>query len=173
MMRRLRHISYLEQLMLLYLAGSVGGGILANLLGGELLEQIGSFGLMQEAQWLYGEERKTACAELLKQRMLQLGMGCLAGMTPLAAWLFRGAALMAGGGSAVLITICTLYGGWLGIWMFLKAMMPQMMCYLPVIVILAAGAEHGTQNMKRRVWLLLLALTAVGAMLEAYAPLES
>lgn len=168
-MRRLRRLSYEERLLLLFLVGSICGCMIANLLGGELLEQIGSFDFMSETSQFSTKEAHEASIWLLRRRMMQLGLGCLIGMTPIAIPAFSSGALLAGGGMAVMITICTVYGGWLGIWIFLKAALPQMLCYLPVVVILAAAAEHGTQRMKGRVWLLLVVLTAAGGLLEVFS----
>lgn len=165
-MRRGRNFSYMERVMMLFLVGSIAGSIIANLLSAELLEQIGSFDFMMSPKTVVPEKRKELWIQLGKRRMTQLGLGCLIGMTPLAMTAYAGLALMAGCALACLVVICTLYGGWMGIWLALKAVLPQGMCYLVVGSVLAAGAEQGIQNMKRRVWLLLAVLTALGSILE-------
>lgn len=170
-MKRFRRLTYLDKLRLLFLAGSISGCIIANLLGGELLEQIGSFDFIMEYQQPGAAMKKQLWMQVTKKRMMQLGLGGLVGMTPLAPWAFAAAAAVAGGASAVLISTCTIYGGWMGLGIFLGAVMPQYICYIPVAVILAAAAEHGTQSMKGKVWVLLAVLTAAGAALEVYFPL--
>jgi len=166
-MKRTRRISYTDRLLLFFLIGSIGGSIMANLLSRELLEQIGLLEYWEKGEHSRDMAWRDVLPAVLKQRGLQLGLGCLIGMTPLAVPAYTGLTLAAGAAMAVLISVCTLYGGWLGPWIVLRTMLPQWLLYGPVCVILAVAAEKGIDRMKGGAWLTVVMLMVAGAALEA------
>ena len=97
---------------------------MANLLSRELLEQIGLLEYWEMEDHSRDMAWRDVLTAVLKHRGLQLGLGCLIGMTPLAVSVYTGLALAAGAAVAVLISVCTLYGGWLGPWIVLRTIQP-------------------------------------------------
>lgn len=166
-MKKIRRVSYEDSLCLLFLVGSVGGCIIANLLGRELQEQLGYFDFLTAEGRLSGwGDRKYIWGVVLRQRVWQLGVGILLGMTAFGTIAYRGLALAAGFGAAVWISVCTIYGGWTGIGLFLKMVLPQGLCYIPVWCILAVGAEKGFAHMRLKAWLFMSGLFIAGTVLE-------
>ena len=85
-MRRRGKISFWNLWFFSMGAGVIAGTIWANLLGGELLSQIGYFdGLYKSGQIIDEEERRLLWRYVLIQRLWEAGFGGLLAMTPLAA----------------------------------------------------------------------------------------
>lgn len=97
-----------------------------------------------------------------------MGIGGLVGMTPLAKWAFGGIAMVFGFNSGLLISTFTLQSGWMGLFHFLKSVMPQWIFYGLGWVILAAGCENGLEKAKIRMWLLLVIAILAGTLLEVF-----
>ena len=172
-MKRIRGITYLDGLLLLFMAGSAAGCMIANLLSGELLRQLGYFDLTYtDMQTLDAGEKNQLWLYTLKRRMSQLALGGLIGMTPFARAAFFVLAFSTGFGCSVMISTCTLLNGWQGLTQFLRAVLPQGLPYMAVICLMAAASEQGLEKMKVKVWLLLALLTLLGTWLESGISLQ-
>ena len=159
-MRKLRLGSFPDLLFLLFAAGSIIGCVTANLLSKELLKQIGYFDSIYQWESSMGREER--------RRFLEVGTGALVGMTPLARGAFGGIAMAFGFGLGLLISTFTLERGWMGIFLFLKSVMPQWIFYGLGWVILAAGCDNGLEKAKLRMWLLLVMAVLAGTLLEVF-----
>ena len=84
-MRKIRRVSFWNLWLLLFVGGVLGGTIWANLLGRELLEQIGYFdGIFQTGMKMNHEEQWQLCRYVLSQRVGEVCFGGMLAMTPLA-----------------------------------------------------------------------------------------
>ena len=120
----------------------------ANLLSGELRTQLGCFEAVGGGGYSLGmEEKKQLWRYVLRKRLMEFGIGGLAGMTPLAAWIFGGISFVGGFGCSLMISMFTLYDGWMGIFSFSRLVLPQWIFYFTVWVILAVGVENGLEKM--------------------------
>ena len=116
-MRKIRRVSFWNLWLLLFVGGVLGGTIWANLLGRELLEQIGYFdGIFQTGMKMNHEEQWQLCRYVLSQRVGEVCFGGMLAMTPLAVPGYLILSFGTGFGMAVVITVFTLEKGWLGIW---------------------------------------------------------
>ncbi len=168
-MKKIRIGTFLDMLLLLFAAGSIIGCVSANLLSGELLKQIGYFDAVYQWENSMGMAKKGMFWKYtMKRRFLEMGMGALLGMTPLVKWAYGGIALMLGFNSGLLISTFTLERGWMGLFLFLRSVMPQWLFYGFGWVVLAAGSENGLERMKVRVWLLLALLVFTGTLAEVF-----
>ena len=168
-MRKIRLGAFSDVLFLLFAAGSIIGCVTANLLSGELLKQIGYFDSVYQWEYTMGmEEKGMLWRYTARRRFLEMGLGGLVGMTPLAKWAFGGIAMVFGFNSGLLISTFTLQSGWMGLFHFLKSVMPQWIFYGLGWVILAAGCENGLEKAKIRMWLLLVIAILAGTLLEVF-----
>lgn len=162
-------ITYQDRLLFCFLAGILGGTVIANLLGGELKQQIGYFDtLFLAEQALDMEGKRQMWFYVLRQRGLEFLGGWLLSVTVFSIPGFYVLSMMAGGSIAVVLSVITVQKGLMGLIFYLATVMPHALCYVPVALILAswAGEEH---HQLRPVGLVMLALLlVVGTASEAW-----
>lgn len=162
-------ITYQDRLLICFLAGILGGTILANLLGGELKQQIGYFDtLFLAEQALDREGKRQMWLYVLQQRGLEFLGGWLLSVTVFSIPGFYVLSLFAGGSIAVVLSVITVQKGMLGLVFYLATVMPHALCYIPVALILAAWAGEEHHQLRPFGLLLLLILLVVGTALEAW-----
>lgn len=168
-MRRRGRISFWNLWFLSAAAGIFAGTIWANLLGGELLSQIGYFdGIYKSGQGMDDEERRRLWRYVLGQRLWEAGFGGLLAMTPLAAAGYLTLSFGAGFVLASIITIFTLEKGVAGILFWLASVFPHGLCYLGVWAIWLTAVKDRKEPGKVRVWVLVGILAAGGSLLEVW-----
>ncbi|MBS5063273.1 MAG: stage II sporulation protein M [Hungatella hathewayi] len=162
-------ITYQDRLLICFLAGVLGGTIIANLLGGEMKQQIGYFDtLFLAEQGLNWEGKRQMWLYVLRQRGLEFLGGWLLSVTVFSIPGFYVLSLMAGGSIAVVLSVITVQKGVMGLVFYLASVMPHALCYIPIALILAswAGEEH---HLLRPLGLsLLVLLLVVGTASEAW-----
>ena len=85
-MKRMKRISFWNLWLVSIMGGILVGTIWANLLGGELLKQIGYFdGIFQTGKGLDRDARRQLWGYVVRQRLCEAGFGGLLAMTPVAA----------------------------------------------------------------------------------------
>lgn len=168
-MKKMGRNSFWNLCFLSVTAGVLTGTIWANLLGGELLGQIGYFdGIWRAGQTMDEGERRLMWRYVLAQRLWEAGFGGLLAMTPLAA---PGYLLLAFGGGfalASIITVFTLEKGAIGLVCWLASAFPQGLCYLGGWAVWTAAVGERQDLKKVRVWLLVGVLTVAGSLLEVW-----
>lgn len=153
---------------------SIMGGILvgtvwANLLGRELLKQIGYFeGIYEAGRNLSSQEQRQLWRYVLRQRLLEAGFGGMLTMTPIAVPGYLLLSFGAGIAVALMITVFTLEKGWIGLGYWLGSVLPQGLCYLMVWVIFAAVVKEQEDLKKVRIWMLTAILVIGGSFLEVW-----
>lgn len=153
---------------------SIMGGILvgtvwANLLGGELLKQIGYFdGIYEAGRNLSSQEQRQLWRYVLRQRLLEAGFGGMLAMTPIAVPGYLILSFCAGMAVALMITVFTLEKGWIGLGCWFGSVLPQGLCYLMVWVIFAAVVKEQEDLKKVRIWMLAGILVIGGSFLEVW-----
>lgn len=168
-MKKVHWGSFTDMLFLLFAAGSIVGCVTANLLSGELLKQIGYFdSIYQWGRSMGVEERGRLWRYTLKRRFGEIGVGALVGMTPLAKWAFYGFSMILGFNSGLIISTFTLESGWMGLFLFLRSVLPQWIFYGLSWIILAAGCDNGLEKIKVRVWVFLIFIILMGTFVEAF-----
>lgn len=168
-MKKVRWGTFQDILFLLFLAGNICGCVTANLLGRELLKQIGYFDSVYRFSTEMGfKEKAEFWCYVLKRRIMEFGIGSLVGMTPFALPAFAGLAAFFGFGCGLLISVFTLQHGWLGIGLFLRSVLPHWLFYMVVWTGLAMGAKDGLDKMKAHGWLFLVLVILAGSIAEAF-----
>lgn len=154
---------------MLFMGGVLAGTIWANLLGGDLLGQIGYFdGIYQNSKEMSDGERMELWLYVLKQRGWEAGFGGLLAMTSIAV---PGYLLLSFGAGMVIglsIAIFTLEKGGLGLGYWLASMMPHGLFYGVVWGILTVAVKESHDLKKLRIWFLIGILVIGGSLLEVW-----
>lgn len=168
-MKKIRWGLFQDWIFLLFLAGSICGCVTANLLGGELLRQIGCFDSVYNLDRNLGlKEKGELWCYVLKRRITEFGLGSLVGMTAFASAASCGLAVCLGFGCGLLLSVFTMQYGWRGLAWFLRVMLPHWPFYMTAWAGLALGAANGLEKMKVRGWLVFMALILAGTAAEAF-----
>lgn len=168
-MKKVRWGTFQDILFFLFLLGNICGCVTANLLGGELLRQIGYFDSVYRFSTEMGlKEKGQFWCYVLKRRIMEFGIGSLVGMTPLAFTAFAGLAAFFGFECGLLISVFTLRHGWMGIVLFLRTVLPHWLFYMAVWAGLAMGVKDGLDKMKVQGWFLLVLVILAGSIAEAF-----
>lgn len=151
------------------MGGVLAGTVWANLLGGELVKQIGYFdGVYQAGRQLGRQEQRQLWGYVLRQRLCEMGfMGMLA-MTPIAVPGYLVLSFGAGAAMALAVTVFTLEKGWMGLFCWLASVLPHGLCYLAVWVIFAAVVKERQDFKRVRIWILAGILVVGGCFLEVW-----
>lgn len=162
-------IPYKDRLMICFVAGILGGTIVANLLSGELKQQIGYFDtLFLSEQSLTMAEKKQMWFYVLRQRSLEMLGAWLLSLTVFSAVGFYGLAAVTGGGIGVVLSVITMQKGLMGLVFYLGTIFPHGMCYIPIGLILASWAGEERHQIRVPATLLLALLLVVGTVAEAW-----
>ncbi|MEG2350268.1 MAG: stage II sporulation protein M [Hungatella sp.] len=168
-MMKIRRNSYEDRLFFCFLGGILGGTVLANLLSGELRNQIGYFdALFLTETPLTWEEKQRLCGFVFRQRLLETALAWLIGLTVMAAPVFHLLTFCMGGSMAVLISVITFEKGVFGLPFYVATMLPQIVPYMVLFLVLASWAGETSHPIRPRASMLLLALVAMGAVFEVY-----
>jgi len=169
-MKKVKRISFWNLWAVLVMAGVLGGTVWANLLGRELLGQIGYFdGIYQTGKIMDNGEQWELWRYVLGQRAWEVCFGGLLAMTPFAVPGYLVLAFGAGFALAVMITMFTLEKGWMGIGYWLASVLPHGICYLVIWMILTEAVKEKQDMKKIRVWLFSGFLVTAGSFLETWA----
>lgn len=168
-MRKLRALSFWNVWLFCLMGGIVTGSLLANLLGRELLIQVGYFdALMQSSSQQPAQEQWHLFLYILRQRMIQAGLAVLVGITLWAAAGYCMIAFGVGFVQAVVISMFSMQKGYLGLFYYLVTVLPQGLCYLAVWIVLTEGVQEGLTSMKLRFWAVVIILVVTGSALECW-----
>lgn len=162
-------MTYVNVIILLFLAGVIGGTILANCLNTELMEQSGYFGSLFLTQTAVNQnQRKQLFFYVLRQRSIEVIVAWLVSITMYSAFIFAGFSFLCGGSMGILISMITYQKGVWGIFYYLATIFPQIICYLPVWFVLAVWAGEKGKNYRFVSLVKILLLIFSGVCLETY-----
>ena len=168
-MKRMKRISFWNLWLVSIMGGILVGTIWANLLGGELLKQIGYFdGIFQTWKGLDRDARRQLWGYVVRQRLCEAGFGGLLAMTPVAAPGYLVLSFGTGMAIALVIAVFTLEKGWMGLGYWLGAVLPHGLCYGAVWLIFVAAIKERQDLRKIRIWLLTGILVMGGCVLEVW-----
>lgn len=163
-----RKLSYVNVILLLFLGGVIAGTILANCLNRELMEQSGYFGTLFSTQvTLNRGQQRELLFYVFRQRILEIAAAWLISMTMYSAFLFAGLSFAFGGMTGIVISMITYQKGVWGLFYYLATIFPQMICYLPVWIILMIWAGQSEKNYRWRSLAKIIVLVLLGIFLEA------
>lgn len=169
-MRKLQKVSFWNLWLIWVMGGILAGTVWANLLGGELLKQIGYFdGIYQSTRGLGGSEQRQLWGYVLRQRLCEAAFGGMLVMTPMAVPGYLVLSFGAGTAMALSIAVFTLEKGWLGLGYWLGSVLPHGLCYLAVWLVFGVFIKEKQSLKKIRIWILTAILVVTGCVLEVWA----
>lgn len=166
-MKKFKRVSFWNLCFMSVMGGILAGTVWANLLGGELLKQIGCFDGISQVE-PGSQERRQLWGFVLRQRLGEMGFGGLLAMTPIAVPGYLVLAFGAGMSMALAITVFTLEKGWMGLGFWLGSVLPHGFCYVAMWLVFAAAVKERQDLKKIRVWILAALLAAGGSCLEVW-----
>lgn len=159
------------QMLLCFACGILAGTGAAFLFGEEILERLDELGvgigIFNGIGDAVKENFRDGWLYLLRYRFTKFLAGGLLLATPLAVWACMFLFLGIGFYGALAISVLTLESGWRGIFLFLRAVLPQWLIYGFVWLILAVVSAKGMGKLRPLSWLLLALAVVLGSFLEA------
>ncbi len=152
--------TYGDRLLLCFILGVLGGTAAALFFGDRLLQELilGAAGNMGP-----GRGRR-----VVGQRLLETGLGWMAGLTVCSQALFGALVFGWGISLSVVLSVLTMEKGLLGILYFLGCILPHGAVYVFVWYVLAGWAGQRQKRVRLLSGTVLLAITGAGAALEVY-----
>lgn len=162
-------VTYQDRLLIFFVAGILGGTIIANLLSGDIKQQIGYFDtLFLSEQALTMEEKKQMWYYVLRQRSLEMLGAWLLSLTVFSAAGFYSLAALVGGSIGVVLSVITVQKGLMGLIFYLGTILPHGLFYIPIWLILASWAGEDKHPVRIPAILLLTVLLVMGTAGEAW-----
>lgn len=127
------------------------------------LELLGRNGTLRQ------EERLRLFWPVFRQRMVQVCVLWLCGLTAYGGILFSLFAFLLGFTTGFVLSVITAGKGLMGLPVFLMTLLPQIFCYLPVCLILLFWGMQRSRRGRIPIFLLILVLTVAGSGLEVWA----
>jgi stage II sporulation protein M len=158
-----------EVFLLCFFVGLVAGTVMANFWYSSFMDEAGYYlGLLDRNVNLTADERMQLFGQVLSQRMMEVWIIWLVGMTAYALPLFCIFTVGAGFSMGFVLSVITVQKGLMGLPVFFMTVMPQCLCYLPVFGILLFWGIQKGRRFRIPAFILLLLLTAAGSVLEAW-----
>ncbi|MEY8355316.1 stage II sporulation protein M [Lachnospiraceae bacterium 54-53] len=158
-----------DRYLICFFAGLVAGTILANFSYSAFAGEAAYYlGLLDSNLNLGQGERVQLFGQVLSQRMVEVWIAWLIGLTAYAVPLFCFLTAGIGFSMGFVLSVITVQKGLMGLPVFFMTVMPQTLCYLPLWSILLLWALQKGRRFKLPGFLLLLALTVAGSACEAW-----
>ena len=159
------------KMLLCFACGILAGTGAAAFFGEEILERLEELGMGIRVFQGTGAAVKETFPDrwryLLRYRFTRFLAGGLLLTTPIVLWVCMLFFLGIGFYSALSISVLTLESGWRGLFLFLRAVLPQWLIYGPVWLILAYASGKGVGKLRPLSWLFLIVAVVLGSFLEA------
>ena len=153
---------YPDWLLLAFTAGIVAGTAAVRLFGGNLIRE-----QLEGVTYAAGPPTWEFYIKVLMRRLFQITAGWIIGMTICSVPLLCLAAAWAGVSQAVVLSVLTAQKGLMGLPLFLCSLLPHCLIYGVVWWILASWAGGEEKRVRLVPFMVLAALTALGAASEA------
>lgn len=158
-----------EAIVFCFFAGLLGGTAAANLLYPSMSREAGYYlELLDGSFRLREEERLSLFWQILRQRLSQVGIAWLMGMTAYAFPIFCLASAALGLSAGLLLSVITVQKGIFGLPFFLMTLFPQILCYLPLGAILLLWVTDKQRRLSIPALFILALLAALGSACEAW-----
>ncbi|WP_139348721.1 stage II sporulation protein M [Clostridium sp. Marseille-P2415] len=158
-----------DRCFLCFFAGLLAGTVMANFWYPSFADEAGYYlGLLDRNVNLGQGERVQLFGQVLRQRMVEVWIAWLIGMTAYSVWLFYFLTAGFGFSMGFVLSVITVQKGLMGLPVFLVTVMPQALCYLPLWCILLLWGMQKERRFRIPAFLLLLFLTAAGSACEAW-----
>ncbi len=158
-----------DRYLLCFFAGLIAGTFMANFWYPSLREEAGYYlSLLVTNVNLDKGERVQLFGQVFKQRIVEVWIAWLVGMTAYAVPLFCLFTAGIGFSMGAVLSVITVQKGLMGLPVFLLTVMPQALCYIPLWSILLLWVMQKGRRFRIPAFLLLLFLSAAGSACEAW-----
>ena len=155
--------------LICFFIGLTAGTVMANFWYSSFSDEaVYYLGLLNRNVDLGKGERMQLFGQVLSQRLMEVWIIWLIGMTAYALPLFCVFMSMAGFSMGFVLAVITVQKGLMGLPVFVMTVMPQCLFYLPVFGILLLLGIQKERRFRIPAFILLLLLTAAGSGLEAW-----
>jgi stage II sporulation protein M len=155
--------------LICFFIGLTAGTVMANFWYSSFSDEaVYYLGLLDRNVNLKSGERMQLFGQVFSQRLMEVWIIWLIGMTAYALPLFCVFMSMAGISMGFVLSVITVQKGLMGLPVFVMTVMPQSLCYLPVFGILLMLGIQKERRFRIPAFILLLLLTAAGSGLEAW-----
>lgn len=155
--------------LICFFIGLTAGTVMANLWYSSFADEAGYYlGLLNRNVNLGKDERMQLFGQVVSQRVMEVWIIWLIGMTAYALPLFCTFMGLAGFSMGFVLSVITVQKGLMGLPIFFMTIMPQSLCYLPVFGILLFWGIQKERRFRIPALILLLLLTAAGSAFEAW-----
>lgn len=164
-----RSTSSLDIYIFCLFGGLVVGTVLANFCYASFVDEAGYYlGLLDRNVNLAKDEKLQLFGQVLSQRMMEVWLVWLVGLTACAVPLFCAFAVLFGFSIGFVMSVITIQKGLMGLPVFFMTVMPQSLCYLPIFAVLLFWGSQKGKKFRIPAFFMLLVLTAAGSALEAW-----
>lgn len=168
-MKVYRSIRAWDIYLICFFIGLTAGTVMANFWYSSFSDEaVYYLGLLNRNVDLGKGERMQLFGQVLSQRLMEVWIIWLIGMTAYALPLFCAFMTMAGFSMGFVLSVITVQKGLMGLPVFVMTVMPQCLFYLPVFGILLLLGLQKERRFRIPAFILLLLLTAAGSGLEAW-----
>ena len=168
-MRTYRSTRAWDIYLICFFIGLTAGTVMANFWYSSFSDEaVYYLGLLDRNVNLKSGERMQLFGQVFSQRLMEVWIIWLIGMTAYALPLFCVFMSMAGISMGFVLSVITVQKGLMGLPVFVMTVMPQSLCYLPVFGILLMLGIQKERRFRIPAFILLLLLTAAGSGLEAW-----
>lgn len=158
-----------DHYLVCFFLGLVAGTVIANFLYPSLREQAGFyFNLLDSNLHLNKGDRLLLFEQVLKQRLVEVWIAWLVGMTAYAFFLFCLFTAGIGFGMGFVLSIITVQKGLMGLPVFLMTLLPQVLVYIPLWCLLLFWGMQKKRHFRIAAFLLCLVFTIAGSACEAW-----
>jgi stage II sporulation protein M len=168
-MRTYRSTRAWDIYLICFFIGLTAGTVMANFWYSSFSDEaVYYLGLLDRNVNLKSGDRMQLFGQVFSQRLMEVWIIWLIGMTAYALPLFCVFMSMAGISMGFVLSVITVQKGLMGLPVFVMTVMPQSLCYLPVFGILLMLGIQKERRFRIPAFILLLLLTAAGSGLEAW-----
>lgn len=158
-----------DRYLVCFFIGLMAGTVIANFWYSSFEnEAVYYLGLLDRNRSVSGQESMGLFLEVLRQRMIQILIALLIGMTAYAVFLY--CLLTAGLGVSMgfVMSVITVQKGLMGLPFFFMTVMPQWLCYLPLWALLLYWGLQKGKRFRAAVLFFILLLSVLGSALETW-----
>lgn len=158
-----------DRYLVCFFIGLMAGTVIANFWYSSFEnEAVYYLGLLDRSRSVSGQESMGIFLEVLRQRMIQILIALLIGMTAYAVFLY--CLLTAGLGFSMgfVMSVITVQKGLMGLPFFFMTVMPQWLCYLPLWTLLLYWGLQKGKRFRAAVLFFILLLSVLGSALETW-----
>jgi hypothetical protein len=167
--RRKVRVKLEDHYLVCFFVGLIAGTVIANVLYPSFRKEAGFYFQLLDTNLHMGrEERMVLFEQVVSQRLFEVGIAWLIGLTAYAFVLFCLFTAFIGFGMGFILSMITVQKGIMGIIIFLMTITPQILFYIPLWCLLLFCGVKKKRRFRILALFLLVLFTVVGSVCEAW-----